>query len=472
MMITRTLTATATAVLLLTGLTAGPAAAEPHCDQPEPPPICLPKDPKPKPPKPSHDPIGRVDTVRVAADGLRVTGWALDRDTTASIQVRLTVDGKERKVELAALPRPDVEIAYPGFGSAHGFDVVIPGSGRHTSVCAEGINVGLGASRSVGCGADPRAVSVLDLNLYGITEDLLKDDRSGTATVPWHERYDRVARWMQGNGTVPDVIVLQEAWIRKKWAFFGHYDPADYQTLFHLIRSIQNRTGVKYRIAFADAPFTRNGVNHLHAGPAMLYNPARLHNATAAISETPVDETNYSRTGLHMREGFPCESPLPNEASMCSLIDGDGRHWANSYTATDGRWLRGPTAAVFELAAEPGQHVLIGDVHVSEPGEESNAATRDLVDGLWSRWRSRAKLLAPIVTGDFNGDFGVEHLEPALNDDVDFVLIGKRDVYPATVVPRTVSETFPRRTDNQQCGGHSDAVSDHCALFTQFLPTS
>ena len=50
---------------------------------------------------------------------------------------------------------------------------------------------------------------------------------------------------------------LQEAWIRKFWPLpWPNYDPADYETVFELVERIRARTGVNYRIAYADAPYT------------------------------------------------------------------------------------------------------------------------------------------------------------------------------------------------------------------------
>ncbi len=90
-------------------------------------------------------PIGRIESASVDDFEVRVRGWALDPDTSASINVHLYVDGRPARSVTASGARPDVAAIYPSTGPAHGFDarLSVP-AGRHT-VCAYGINV-LGAT--------------------------------------------------------------------------------------------------------------------------------------------------------------------------------------------------------------------------------------------------------------------------------------------------------------------------------------
>ncbi len=93
----------------------------------------------------SHMPFGHVDAVsRVTSSSVRVQGWAIDPDTTDSIDVHVWSDGQF----VAAIPanglRVDVGLAYPGYGAAHGFDAVVPIPVGRRSVCVFGINAGPG----------------------------------------------------------------------------------------------------------------------------------------------------------------------------------------------------------------------------------------------------------------------------------------------------------------------------------------
>lgn len=87
------------------------------------------------------DPIGSMDGISVIPAGIRLQGWAIDADTTASITVRVRIDGVSVGVFPAAISRPDVGNAFPGFGSLHGYDVIVPSPGPGThEVCMYAIN--------------------------------------------------------------------------------------------------------------------------------------------------------------------------------------------------------------------------------------------------------------------------------------------------------------------------------------------
>ena len=78
-------------------------------------------------------------------------------------------------------------------------------------------------------------VSLLTLNLVG-DDDAWDDGAGHEIPVPWRDRYDRVARWMQSTGTVPDILALQEVYAVKLGLW-------DYETLFVLMDRIRARTG-------------------------------------------------------------------------------------------------------------------------------------------------------------------------------------------------------------------------------------
>lgn len=99
----------------------------------------------------AYNPFGSFDSLVGAAGGLRLRGWAIDRDTTGPIYVWVTVDGGAGRHVLANAPRPDVGAAHPGFGDAHGFDVTIPAAAGSRRVCVTGSNVGIGRHTAFGC---------------------------------------------------------------------------------------------------------------------------------------------------------------------------------------------------------------------------------------------------------------------------------------------------------------------------------
>ena len=95
-------------------------------------------------------PVGNFEFVGAAADGISVSGWALDKDTVDSISLHVYVDSAS-KAYLADKDRADVAAVYPGYGTKHGFSEKIaaaPGSHR---VCVYGINNGAGGNALLGC---------------------------------------------------------------------------------------------------------------------------------------------------------------------------------------------------------------------------------------------------------------------------------------------------------------------------------
>ncbi len=96
-------------------------------------------------------PIGFVDQVATTAGSVRLTGWALDTDTSSPIGVHVYVDGSYAGATTADGDRPDIAAAFPSAGSRHGFTVEVPApSGRHT-VCAYAINAPAGHNPAIGC---------------------------------------------------------------------------------------------------------------------------------------------------------------------------------------------------------------------------------------------------------------------------------------------------------------------------------
>lgn len=100
-----------------------------------------------------HRVVGSVDSVTEAAGGARVRGWALDFDTQSPVAVHVYVDGGFAGSQTANTHRPDVGVAYRGWGDNHGYDVTIPvGGGAVKQVCVWGINAGAGSDHAfLGC---------------------------------------------------------------------------------------------------------------------------------------------------------------------------------------------------------------------------------------------------------------------------------------------------------------------------------
>ncbi len=94
----------------------------------------------------SGNPFGSVDGVRSGPGSIQVSGWVLDPDSADSVLVHVYVDGQWRTEALADRPRPDVGAAFPGYGSARGFQVTVPATAGWREVCVYAINIGAGTT--------------------------------------------------------------------------------------------------------------------------------------------------------------------------------------------------------------------------------------------------------------------------------------------------------------------------------------
>jgi hypothetical protein len=98
------------------------------------------------------NPFGSLEAMTSGQAGVHARGWAIDPDTKNAIDVHFWVDGRTPVAVVTANGvRDDVGQKYPGFGSAHGFDAMIPVPQGTHSVCAHAINVGAGTNRQLGC---------------------------------------------------------------------------------------------------------------------------------------------------------------------------------------------------------------------------------------------------------------------------------------------------------------------------------
>lgn len=112
----------------------------------------------------SGPPIGNVEGAVATAGGMKLSGWALDPDTSNPISVHVYVDGRWGGAFVADRDRADVGRAYPGYGSAHGFAMELRGidAGNHTA-CVYGIDVRGSANSLIGC----KNVEVLSSDPFG-----------------------------------------------------------------------------------------------------------------------------------------------------------------------------------------------------------------------------------------------------------------------------------------------------------------
>jgi hypothetical protein len=333
-------------------------------------------------------------------------------------------------------------------------------------------------------------VSVLTLNLRGIHEKWGGvNEEAGAAFIPWRQRYDRVAIWMQITKTTPDVIALQEVYAHDSCPL-SPVNLYDYDTLFEMISQIRARTNVTYRIAYLSARHVPHGLCNFWAGHAVLYNPARLNNTTSAGASFVHPYDYFSILEPHLRRSFPCANPSEKFRNWCSLIDGVGLHWLGAYRQNGNlSFGYGPSAVQFELLGQPGFHIHIYNVHIDSEDWFAREALHNLVDSAERTLSSR--LYPPIAVGDFN--ISLQHMQEETTKpqghfrgfgilvqpkyDVVAVMLGKQSVFLSKYVPKWDHSILPtynnegRAEENDPyCGTPPILWSDHCALFVRFSP--
>ncbi len=98
---------------------------------------------------PTGPPFGSLDVVSRSGSTVTVSGWAIDPDTTGTVQVQVFV-GATRSTVTANRSRPDVGAAYPLYGPEHGFSATLPAAAGRL-VCVVAADAG-GSRTLLGCG--------------------------------------------------------------------------------------------------------------------------------------------------------------------------------------------------------------------------------------------------------------------------------------------------------------------------------
>ena len=98
-------------------------------------------------------PFGHLDSYSLSNGKLSVSGWAIDPDTAASVQVDVTIDGSSYGSALANASRADIQHYFPLYGAAHGFSYTVdaalaPGNYQ---LCVVAVNTAAGGNTILPC---------------------------------------------------------------------------------------------------------------------------------------------------------------------------------------------------------------------------------------------------------------------------------------------------------------------------------
>ncbi len=97
------------------------------------------------------DVFGAVESWSKIPGGVRITGWAIDPDSTGAVSLRVKSGDLLVRRANADLPSATAQSLYPAFGGNRGYSVdVVLAPGQQT-ICVAANNVGVGSNRTLGC---------------------------------------------------------------------------------------------------------------------------------------------------------------------------------------------------------------------------------------------------------------------------------------------------------------------------------
>jgi hypothetical protein len=164
-------------------------------------------------PTTQRQPVGRIEAVRpTSPDIISVSGWAVDPDTTASINVHVYVDGSFKAALAATSPRPDVGLAFRR-GDNHGFSGAVKATNGVHQVCVYAIDSAGGNNPRIGCAtvtvinhAPIGALDVVSSTATSISTSGWALDPDTTASINVHVYVDGTFKAALGaTGSRPDV---------------------------------------------------------------------------------------------------------------------------------------------------------------------------------------------------------------------------------------------------------------------------
>jgi SpoIID/LytB domain protein len=156
------------------------------------------------------DPFGSIDLAAGTVDGVRVAGWAIDPDVTDPIDVHVYVDGNGYPLA-ADDERPDVAGAFPAYGSAHGFNGLVPATPGSHRVCLYAINVRAGGNTLLGCrtvtvpGDPVGSIDVVASGANGVRVAGWAFDPNSTAPIDVHVYVGTTATVLHADRPRPDL---------------------------------------------------------------------------------------------------------------------------------------------------------------------------------------------------------------------------------------------------------------------------
>ena len=97
---------------------------------------------------PIPEPFGWLDSARPMPGAIKISGWTIDAETADPIVIHVYVDGVIAGGMAANVSRPDVGVAYPGYGNNHGFDLSVQALAGRRRICVYALNTAGGSTNT------------------------------------------------------------------------------------------------------------------------------------------------------------------------------------------------------------------------------------------------------------------------------------------------------------------------------------
>jgi hypothetical protein len=174
------------------------------------------------------NPVGAFDDWVVSSPGIRVTGWAIDADTTNPIGVHVYVDGVFAGQASANAARADVGAAFAWAGPNHGYAIEVPAMPGPHNVCTFGINAGAGGNSVLGC----KTLTVPDRTPFGSFDSASRAGAGAVRVTGWTIDPDLVFPvdvhvYMNGVFAAALPATTNRADVGAAYPFFGPYHGFD-----------------------------------------------------------------------------------------------------------------------------------------------------------------------------------------------------------------------------------------------------
>jgi hypothetical protein len=407
---------------------------------------------------------GELTGLDRTAGRLRLSGYALRRDTSTPVAVTLRIDGQVAAQTVANLPRLDVATRFPTIGAAHGFDISVPVTLTMRQAClVENLTGTLIGCRDVNPVTPPFGdfgfSTSADPPRIGLSGWIIDPDSTEPTVV--HVYVDGVfTAQLWGDRSRPDVGAAYPEWGPLRG--FSQDIPTTPGAHQVCVYGINIPAGAHLLLGCKQVQI---GVVN-RTPPAGNLDAVQAGGASVLVSGWALDRDTTEPLNVHVyvdRDLTPIVTSVPRPDVVAAFPGVTGRSgFSVRIPASPGRH----TVCVY--AIDPnivGPHTVLGcrvvDVFppdAAPPGGALDLVTPGTGQVTVAGWAIDPDTAAPISVHVYVGRAGSAHLADQRRDDVGavFPAYGAEHGYSVTVpAPRGAQQVCVYAINNLATGGHT-----------------